>query len=72
MDMGFTHVIFHMSKFHVKESQDVKKGDVIGLSGSSGRVSGPHLHFGVRVGGEQVDPLHFIALANENLLKGKQ
>ncbi len=63
---------FHMSKFHVKESQDVKKGDVIGLSGSSGRVSGPHLHFGVRVGGEQVDPLHFIALANENLLKGKQ
>lgn len=63
---------FHMSKFHVKESQEVKKGDVIGLSGSSGRVSGPHLHFGVRVGGEQVDPLHFIALANENLLKGKQ
>ncbi len=63
---------FHMSKFHVKESQDVKKGDVIGLSGSSGRVSGPHLHFGVRIGGEQVDPLHFIALANENLLKGKQ
>ena len=63
---------FHMSKFHVKESQDVKKGDVIGLSGSSGRVSGPHLHFGVRIGGEQVDPLHFIALANENLVKGKQ
>ena len=63
---------FHMSKFHVKESQDVKKGEVIGLSGSSGRVSGPHLHFGVRVGGEQVDPLHFIALANENLVKGKQ
>lgn len=63
---------FHMSKFHVKESQDVKKGEVIGLSGSSGRVSGPHLHFGMRVGGEQVDPLHFIALANENLVKGKQ
>ncbi|MDD2652437.1 MAG: M23 family metallopeptidase [Sulfurimonas sp.] len=63
---------FHMSKFHVKESQNVKKGDVIGLSGSSGRVSGPHLHFGIRIGGEQVDPLHFIALANENLVKGKQ
>ncbi len=63
---------FHMSKFHVQELQDVKKGEVIGLSGSSGRVSGPHLHFGVRIGGEQVDPLHFIALANENLLKGKQ
>lgn len=67
---GVYSCYFHMSKFDVKESQDVKKGEIVGLSGDSGRVSGPHLHFGIRVGGEQVDPLHFIELINKNLLKG--
>lgn len=60
---------FHMSKFDVKKFQKIKKGDIIGLSGQSGRVSGPHLHFAVRVGGVQVDPLQFVALMNKNLLK---
>jgi murein DD-endopeptidase MepM/ murein hydrolase activator NlpD len=67
---GIYTCYFHMSKFDVTEGQQVKRGEVIGLSGSSGRVSGPHLHFGVRIGGEQVDPLHFIELINKNLLKG--
>lgn len=67
---GIYTCYFHMSKFDVTEGQHVKRGEVIGLSGSSGRVSGPHLHFGVRIGGEQVDPLHFIELINKNLLKG--
>jgi murein DD-endopeptidase MepM/ murein hydrolase activator NlpD len=67
---GIYTCYFHMSKFDVTEGQRVKRGEVIGLSGSSGRVSGPHLHFGVRIGGEQVDPLHFIELINKNLLKG--
>lgn len=65
---GIYTCYFHMSKFDVKEGEKVKKGDVLGLSGNSGRVSGPHLHFGIRVGGKQVDPLHFIALINKNLL----
>lgn len=69
---GIYSCYFHMSKFGVKEGEDVKKGDVIGLSGDTGRVSGPHLHFGIRIGGEQVDPLHFIELINKNLLKGTQ
>lgn len=65
---GIYSCYFHMSKFDVKEGEKVKKGDVLGLSGNSGRVSGPHLHFGIRVGSKQVDPLHFIALINKNLL----
>ena len=57
-----------MSKFDVKNGQKVKKSAPIGLSGVSGRVTGPHLHFGVRVAGIQVDPLQFIATLNNNLL----
>lgn len=65
---GIYTCYFHMSRFDVKEGKKVKKGDALGLSGDSGRVSGPHLHFGIRVAGKQVDPLHFIALINKNLL----
>jgi len=65
---GIYTCYFHMSKFDVKVSQKIKKGEIIGLSGKSGRVSGPHLHFGVRVAGVQVDPLQFLALMNNKLL----
>lgn len=51
---------YHLSKLNVKEGQIVKKGELIGLSGASGRVNGPHLHFGVLINGVQVDPLDFI------------
>jgi murein DD-endopeptidase MepM/ murein hydrolase activator NlpD len=67
---GIYSCYFHMSKFDVKSGTAVKKGDVIGLSGDSGRVTGPHLHFSFRVGGEQVDPIQLIELINKNLLKG--
>ncbi|MCW8953935.1 MAG: M23 family metallopeptidase [Sulfurimonas sp.] len=62
---------YHMSKLDVKEGNEVKQGDIIGLSGDTGRVTGPHLHFSFRVGGEQVDPLQLIELINTNLLKGR-
>ena len=65
---GIYTCYFHMSKFDVKKNQKIKKGELLGLSGQSGRVSGPHLHFAVRVGGVQVDPLQFVALMNKNLL----
>ena len=64
---GIYTCYFHMSKFNVKKGQKVKKGTLIGLSGKSGRVTGPHLHFAARVGGVQVDPLQLISLLNEKL-----
>jgi hypothetical protein len=54
---------FHLEKTMVEEGQEVKKGQVIGLAGSTGRATGPHLHFGVRVNGARVDPLQFMALS---------
>jgi len=58
---------YHMSHFDVKKNQKIKKGQTIGLSGVSGRVTGPHLHFSARVSGVQVDPLQLIKLLNKRL-----
>lgn len=58
---------FHMSRYDVKVGDEVKKGDTIGLSGNSGRVTGPHLHFGFRVNTKQVDPLDFMKSTNKML-----
>ena len=45
----------HLSKLLVKEGDFVRKGDVIALSGKSGRVTGPHLHWGVKVDGDFIE-----------------
>ena len=65
---GIYTCYFHMSKFDVTKGEMVKKGEILGLSGKSGRVTGPHLHFSARINGIQVDPLQLIALMNKNLL----
>lgn len=57
---GIHSMYFHLSKPLVNVGQMVKKGDVIGLSGSSGRVTGPHLHFGLRLDGARINPLKLI------------
>ncbi len=59
---GLYTMYFHLSKFLVKEGQKVGKGDIIGLVGSTGRASGPHLHWGVRLQGARVDPLSLRSL----------
>ena len=64
---GIYTCYYHMSKFYVRKNELIAKGQVIGLSGVSGRVTGPHLHFSARVSGEQVDPLQLIELINKNL-----
>ena len=53
---GIVSMYFHLKKILVKQGQKVKKGQIIALSGKSGRVSGPHLHLGVSILGKMVDP----------------
>jgi murein DD-endopeptidase MepM/ murein hydrolase activator NlpD len=51
----------HMSVLAVVTGQRVRKGDLIGYSGSTGRSTGPHLHYEVRMAGEAVDPRQFMS-----------
>jgi len=55
----------HFSKIRVKRSKLVKKGEIIGEIGATGRVTGPHLHWGVKVSGISVDPFSILSLAFE-------
>lgn len=50
----------HMSRITVKAGQKVKRGDVIGYVGSTGRATGTHVHFEVRLNDEALDPMRFI------------
>ena len=50
----------HMQRLVVKEGQVVNRGDLIGYIGNTGRSTGPHLHYEVRVGGVPVNPLRYI------------
>ena len=50
----------HMSRIAVAEGQRVRKGDVIGYVGSTGRSTGAHLHYEVRIGGEAVNPIPYM------------
>ncbi len=66
---GLYTCYFHLSKFLVDEGDEVTENQVIALSGKSGRVTGPHLHFAARINGVQVDPLQLITLINNTLTK---
>ena len=55
---------FHQSEIKVKVGDEVKQGQLIGIIGATGRVTGPHLHFEVWVGGMQVNPLEWL---NKNI-----
>lgn len=57
---GISTLYAHMSRIDVVVGQYVAKGESIGAEGSTGRSTGPHLHFEVRIGGAHVNPLNYI------------
>lgn len=62
---GIQSMYFHLDKIMVKHGQMVTKGDVIGTVGSTGRATGPHLHWGIRINGARVDPLRLTVLSEQ-------
>ena len=59
---GLLTLYFHMSEIKVKEGDTVKRGQEIGLSGGTGRATGPHLHVAVRWQGTYLDPARLMQL----------
>lgn len=57
---GLTTRFAHLSKIVAKKGQSVAKGDIVGRTGSTGRSTGPHLHYEIRVNGRAIDPMTFI------------
>jgi murein DD-endopeptidase MepM/ murein hydrolase activator NlpD len=56
---GYQTLYGHLSKYKVRAGQKIKRGDVIGYVGSTGRSEAPHLHYEVHRNGEVVNPLNF-------------
>lgn len=62
----------HLSGYNVVAGQHVHKGDVIGYVGSTGRSTGPHLHYEVRVDGQAVDPTPYMQMGQLALAAGAE
>ncbi len=62
---GFKTLYAHLSKISVKKGQVVSGGEKIGQCGSSGRSTGPHLHFELRIETKRIDPTPFLNLDNK-------
>ena len=59
---GLYTMYFHLSEFRAEKNAEVRKGEVIGLAGMTGRVTGPHLHWGARLNGARIDPMELLTL----------
>ena len=71
---GYLTIYAHLSQYNVKKGQSVKRGDLIGFVGSTGRSQAPHLHYEVWKDGIRIDPINFYygslsAEEFENMLK---
>ncbi len=56
---GYITLYAHLSKYNVKKGQKVKRGDLIGFVGSTGRSEAPHLHYEVWKDGDRINPINF-------------
>ncbi len=57
---GYESLYAHQSRIRVKRGEHVKKGQIIGYVGSTGRSTGPHLHFGLKKNGRWIDPMRVL------------
>jgi murein DD-endopeptidase MepM/ murein hydrolase activator NlpD len=60
--LGLFTLSMHLSRISVHEGQHVAKGQLLGLSGATGRVTGPHLHWAVRWEGAYLDPAKLLRM----------
>jgi len=58
---GLQTLYAHLSRFEVVAGQEIRRGDIVGRSGATGRVTSPHLHYEVRMRGTPVNPYPFLA-----------
>ncbi|WP_243545274.1 M23 family metallopeptidase [Pseudodesulfovibrio tunisiensis] len=65
---GVVSMYFHLSKPIVKAGDKVRRGQAVGLSGMTGRATGPHLHFSLAVQGRLVDPMPLFQAGADELL----
>ena len=56
---GYVSLYAHLYKYNVKPNQKVKRGDIIGYVGSTGRSEAPHLHYEIFKDGERINPINF-------------
>ena len=62
---GKTYIYGHLSDFSVSNGQTIHVGELIGHSGNSGFSTGPHLHFGIKEGGQYLDPTPYVQLLQD-------
>ncbi len=56
---GYETLYAHLSKFNVKKGQKIKRGEIIGFVGNTGRSTAPHLHYEVHKNGKKINPINF-------------
>ena len=61
--LGLFSMYFHLSEVDVTQGQKVEKGHPIGKVGATGRATGPHLHWGVRLNGARIDPYSLLKIS---------
>ncbi len=63
--LGMFSLLAHLSRLDVTAGRDVARGEMLGLSGATGRVTGPHLHWALRLSEFSVDPLAVVAVLSD-------